>query len=150
MEELVDLVPDSSQEDLVTENTLDGMEGEQTWPTEEELRQVEQQEGGLAKKTMRIPRGTSDYQAAWIMEDSRPQDVHSSGEDEQESEDEAMGEAPPVEEDAGCSQEGSEDEEGEGGEEEEDMMDEEQSETVANTEDYDAKHVRFRYQEYLL
>jgi hypothetical protein len=60
-----------------------------------------------------------------------------------------MGEAPPVEEDAGCSQEGSEaEEEGEGGEEEEeDMMDEEQSETVANTEDYDAKHVRFRYQE---
>jgi hypothetical protein len=85
------------------------------------------------------------------MEDSRPQDAHSSGEDEQEeSEDEAMGEAPPVEEDAGCSQEGSEDEEGEGeGEgEEEDMMDEEQSETVANTEDYDAKHARFRYQEY--
>jgi hypothetical protein len=84
------------------------------------------------------------------MEDSRPQDAHSSGEDEQEeSEDEAMGEAPPVEEDAGCSQEGSEaGEEGEE-EEEEDMMDEEQSETVANTEDYDAKHVRFRYQEYL-
>jgi pre-rRNA-processing protein TSR1 len=149
MEELVDLVPDASQEDLITENTPDGMEGEQTWPTEEELRQVEQQEGGLAKKTVRIPRGTSDYQAAWIMEDSRPQDAHSSGkDDDQESEDEAMGEAPPVEEDAGCSQEGSEDEEdeeGEGGEEEEeDMMDEEQSETVANTEDYDAKHVRFR------
>jgi hypothetical protein len=85
------------------------------------------------------------------MEDSRQEgaeDAHSSGEDDQESEDEAMREAPPVEEDAGCSQEGSEDEEGEGGEEEEDMMDEEQSETVANTEDYDAKHVRFRYQEY--
>jgi hypothetical protein len=64
MEELVDLVPDSSQEDLITENTPDGMEGEQTWPTEEELRQVDQQEGSLAKKTMRIPRGTSDYQAA--------------------------------------------------------------------------------------
>jgi hypothetical protein len=85
------------------------------------------------------------------MEDSRQEgaeDAHSSGEDDQESEDEAMGEAPPVEEDAGCSQEGSEDED-EGGEEE-DMMDEEQSETVANTEDYDAKHVRFRYHEYLL
>jgi pre-rRNA-processing protein TSR1 len=64
MEELVDLLPDSSQEDLITENTPDGMEGEQTWPTEEELRQVDQQEGGIAKKTMRIPRGTSDYQAA--------------------------------------------------------------------------------------
>jgi hypothetical protein len=64
MEELVDLMPDSSQEDLTTENTPDGMEGEQTWPTEEELRQVDQEENGLAKKTMRIPRGTSDYQAA--------------------------------------------------------------------------------------
>jgi pre-rRNA-processing protein TSR1 len=150
MEELVDLVPDASLEDLTTENTPDGMEGEQTWPTEEELRQVDQEEGGRAKKTVRIPRGTSDYQAAWIMEDSRQEgaeDAHSSGEDDKESEDEAMGEAPPVEEDAGCSQEGSEAEEEEGEEEEEDMMDEEQSEMVANTEDYDAKHVRFRYQE---
>jgi hypothetical protein len=85
------------------------------------------------------------------MEDSRQEGAEDGEEDQEESEDEALGEAPPVEEDAGCSQEGSEDEddEGEGGEEE-DMMDEEQSETVANTEDYDAKHVRFRYHEYLL
>jgi len=150
MEELVDLMPDSSQEDLNTENTPDGMDGEQTWPTEEELREVDQQ-AALGKKTVRIPRGTSDYQAAWIMEDSQPRGVEDDQDEDEpeEEEDETMGET-PLEVEEGCSQEGSEaEEEEDGGEEEEeggeeDMVDEEQSETVANTEDYDAKHVRFR------
>ena len=36
-----ELFPDEGQADLETENTPDGMDGEQTWPTEEELREAE-------------------------------------------------------------------------------------------------------------
>ena len=35
------LVPDENQIDLETENTPDGMDGEQTWPTDEELEQAD-------------------------------------------------------------------------------------------------------------
>ncbi len=39
------LVPNEDQEDLEVENAPDGMDGEQTWPTEEELQEAEQQTG---------------------------------------------------------------------------------------------------------
>ena len=42
-----ELFPDEGQADLETENTPDGMDGEQTWPTEEELREAEM-EGKLS------------------------------------------------------------------------------------------------------
>lgn len=38
------------------------MESEQTWPTAEELAEAESH----TKKVKRIPKGMSDYQAAWI------------------------------------------------------------------------------------
>ena len=41
-------MPDDSQPDLAAENTPDDMDGEQTWPTEEELRQAEEQQQGQA------------------------------------------------------------------------------------------------------
>lgn len=43
------------------------MEGEQTWPTEEELAEAEKRMGPK-KYTKRVPKGTSEYQAAWIVE----------------------------------------------------------------------------------
>ena len=65
------------QESLDREVELDPMEGEQTWPTEEELA------GAVSRlqtpptgqplrpsEARRVPRGTSDYQAAWIVADS--------------------------------------------------------------------------------
>ncbi|KZC09196.1 PREDICTED: pre-rRNA-processing protein TSR1 homolog [Dufourea novaeangliae] len=52
------------QESLVSENIPDPMDAEQTWPTEEELAQAE----ATRKKKIvkKVPKGTSEYQAAWI------------------------------------------------------------------------------------
>nr|XP_053649916.1 pre-rRNA-processing protein TSR1 homolog isoform X3 [Cherax quadricarinatus] len=55
------------QETLTSTNEVDPMEGEQTWPTEEELAEAEQSISSKPR-TKRVPKGTSDYQAAWILE----------------------------------------------------------------------------------
>ncbi|XP_042383611.1 pre-rRNA-processing protein TSR1 homolog [Zingiber officinale] len=65
------LLPDPlKQEPLVIENVADPLAGEQTWPTEAEMAEAEanNKERKLVRK--RLPRGTSDYQAAWIVEDT--------------------------------------------------------------------------------
>ncbi|XP_076638986.1 tsr1 ribosome assembly factor [Colletes latitarsis] len=52
------------QESLESENVPDPMDVEQTWPTEEELAQA-----AIARKQKilkKVPKGTSEYQAAWI------------------------------------------------------------------------------------
>lgn len=46
---------------------VDPMEGEQTWPTEEELAEAEKRMAPK-KRIKRVPKGTSEYQAAWIVE----------------------------------------------------------------------------------
>ncbi|ORX57411.1 DUF663-domain-containing protein [Hesseltinella vesiculosa] len=78
------------QDDLIAENEPDFMENEQTWPTEEELAEADervrrmQQDQASTKK--RVPKGTSAYQAAWIV-DEEDDDFYS---DEDEDEDQAM------------------------------------------------------------
>lgn len=69
----------STQVSLESENIPDAMDGEQTWPTEEELMEAGK---ALKKKqiTRRVPKGMSNYQAAWIL-DSDAED----GEEERES-----------------------------------------------------------------
>ena len=67
-------VPDpEQQDDLTRENAPDPMAGEQTWPTDEELRDAElaaaKAAAARARRRRRLPAGTSDYQAAWIFED---------------------------------------------------------------------------------
>ncbi|XP_064112530.1 pre-rRNA-processing protein TSR1 homolog isoform X2 [Macrobrachium nipponense] len=56
------------QESLVSTNEVDPMEGEQTWPTEEELKEAENQMKGSTRKKL-VPKGTSAYQAAWILDE---------------------------------------------------------------------------------
>ncbi|XP_068985544.1 pre-rRNA-processing protein TSR1 homolog [Bombus flavifrons] len=51
------------QESLESENIPDPMDAEQTWPTEEELAEAKAQRKKIVK---RVPKGTSEYQAAWI------------------------------------------------------------------------------------
>lgn len=46
---------------------VDPLEGEQTWPTEEELNEAEKL-AAPKSRTKRVPKGTSEYQAAWIIE----------------------------------------------------------------------------------
>lgn len=53
------------QTSLQTENIPDAMDAEQTWPTEEEIAEA-QKETKKMKLIKRVPKGFSDYQAAWI------------------------------------------------------------------------------------
>ncbi|KAF8410320.1 hypothetical protein HHK36_002847 [Tetracentron sinense] len=72
------LFPDlSKQEPLLVENIPDPLAGEQTWPTEAEMAEADrvQKEKKLKKRT--LPRGTSEYQAAWIVEDTDDEDSES-------------------------------------------------------------------------
>ncbi|KAK8947961.1 hypothetical protein KSP40_PGU013198 [Platanthera guangdongensis] len=72
------LKPDTSeQEPLVVENIPDPLSGEQTWPTEEDMAEVDTDNKRRKLQRRRLPPGTSGYQAAWIVEDS--DDDHSIG-----------------------------------------------------------------------
>ncbi|KAJ6653116.1 hypothetical protein lerEdw1_010078 [Lerista edwardsae] len=74
----------SKQESLQVEVVPDPMDGEQTWPTEEELKEAEECLKQSKKVSRRVPKGTSAYQAAWIVDEGG----ESSGEEEEEEEDE--------------------------------------------------------------
>ncbi|XP_066366295.1 uncharacterized protein [Miscanthus floridulus] len=68
-------VPDpSSQEPLLVENVPDPLAGEQTWPTEEDMKEadINNKQRKLVKR--KLPRGTSEYQAAWIVDDTDDED----------------------------------------------------------------------------
>lgn len=83
---LLDTPKPDEQDDLVAENEPDFMDNEQTWPTEEEMAEADERvrrmrglnENGEKK---RVPKGTSSYQAAWIVDD---EDVEYSEEEEEE------------------------------------------------------------------
>ncbi|OEL20864.1 Pre-rRNA-processing protein TSR1-like protein [Dichanthelium oligosanthes] len=71
-------VPDSSnQEPLLVENVPDPLAGEQTWPTEEDMEEtnINNKQRKLVKR--KLPRGTSEYQAAWIVDDTDDEDNNS-------------------------------------------------------------------------
>lgn len=64
----------SLQETLKSENDPDPMNGEQTWPYQEEMDGQTLEDGKLeddeeAETKKRVPKGTSEYQAAWIKDD---------------------------------------------------------------------------------
>ena len=72
--------PDTSDADsLVSTNVPDDLENEQTWPTEEEMRDHQGREdngpaipdakkGTTPRRVKRVPKGWSEYQAAWIVD----------------------------------------------------------------------------------
>lgn len=70
------------QESLQSEVVPDPMEGEQTWPTEEELAEAENN----VPKKKKLPKGFSEYQSAWIASDEEDE----GGENSEESGDEDM------------------------------------------------------------
>uniref|UniRef100_A0A8D0GIX9 Pre-rRNA-processing protein TSR1 homolog n=1 Tax=Sphenodon punctatus TaxID=8508 RepID=A0A8D0GIX9_SPHPU len=57
------------QESLQSEVMPDPMEGEQTWPTEEELKEAEEALKQSRKVVKKVPKGTSAYQATWIVDE---------------------------------------------------------------------------------
>ena len=78
------------RESLVDHNSVDPMEGEQTWPTEDEIKKAEARvrnnehemdEIPFEARKKRVPKGTSAYQAAWILEDDEEGELLDSGED---------------------------------------------------------------------
>lgn len=81
------------QESLISENVPDPMDAEQTWPTEEEIQMAQDEE--TAKKAKRVPKGWSDYQAAWIPDDEEEELVEVSGDEDPDHSDymDAMSEA---------------------------------------------------------
>ncbi|OWK14530.1 hypothetical protein Celaphus_00000847 [Cervus elaphus hippelaphus] len=57
------------QASLQTEVIPDPMEGEQTWPTEEELSEAHDLLKESSKVVKKVPKGTSSYQAEWILDE---------------------------------------------------------------------------------
>ncbi|KAF7357807.1 Bms1-type G domain-containing protein [Mycena venus] len=108
--------PGDDADSLVSSNDPDDMANEQTWPTEEEMQGAgaaapaepalpDAKQGTTPKVVRRIPKGMSEYQAAWIVdedEDDGDDDAKSGSEDEAmdeaEEEEEEMQDL-PVEED---------------------------------------------------
>lgn len=81
VEPAVLLVPDPEDADsLVSSNDPDDMQNEQTWPTEEEMQDDSPRDtagdiipegapGTTPRAIRRVPKGTSAYQAAWIIDE---------------------------------------------------------------------------------
>ncbi|XP_069568523.1 pre-rRNA-processing protein TSR1 homolog [Brachyistius frenatus] len=81
----------SCRESLQTEAEVDPMDGEQTWPTETEL--LEAEEARKNKRVMKVPKGTSDYQATWIVDEDEEENGdldEESSDDDDDMMDEAM------------------------------------------------------------
>jgi pre-rRNA-processing protein TSR1 len=91
--------PNSDADSLISTNDLDTMANEQTWPTDEEMRGAEQiytgakadlpdaSMGTTPKTVKKVPKGTSQYQAAWIVEDEEnDEDVSDANSDSRGSE----------------------------------------------------------------
>ncbi|KAL6011895.1 hypothetical protein ACLOJK_002361 [Asimina triloba] len=71
LEVIRSLLPDASkQEPLVIENIPDPLAGEQTWPTEADMAEADAVNKTKVKKKKILPKGTSEYQAAWIVDDT--------------------------------------------------------------------------------
>lgn len=77
----------SKQTSLQTENIPDEMDAEQTWPTEDEIANANEE----TKKTRlvkRVPKGMSDYQACWIPDVEEVDDDDVEDDDDDENSDE--------------------------------------------------------------
>ncbi|XP_062164009.1 uncharacterized protein LOC133870804 [Alnus glutinosa] len=81
------------QEPLLVENIPDPLAGEQTWPTEAEMAEADRNQKQKRLRKRILPPGTSEYQAAWIVDNTDEEDSDSDDEaddgmvlDERESE----------------------------------------------------------------
>ncbi|KAJ4849802.1 hypothetical protein Tsubulata_031520 [Turnera subulata] len=76
------LVPNETQEPLVVENIPDPLAGEQTWPTEAEMAEADENQKQKKLKKRTLPRGTSEYQAAWIVDETDDEGSDSGSEED--------------------------------------------------------------------
>lgn len=90
-------VPDDAADDLTATNTPDLMANEQTWPTEEEMASAPGSSMGEgSKRTKRVPKGTSAYQAAWIVDDNDLDGDDDEDDDEDDGEMDVEGDDEPA------------------------------------------------------
>lgn len=78
----------AKQTSLQKENIPNAMDAEQTWPTEEEIEASKSE--NKKKLIKRIPKGMSEYQAAWIPDIVEAADSGSDDDDDEEGEDDYM------------------------------------------------------------
>jgi len=88
--------PDPEELDsLVSTNDPDDLANEQTWPTEEEMNGSlaaqdpsipDASAGTTPKRVKKIPKGWSEYQAAWIADETEEEGEDGEGEDGEGSE----------------------------------------------------------------
>ncbi|XP_033832924.1 pre-rRNA-processing protein TSR1 homolog [Periophthalmus magnuspinnatus] len=127
----------SRRESLQAEAEVDPMDGEQTWPTEAEL--LEAEEARKNKRVMKVPKGTSDYQATWIVDEDENGELDGDSSDEDDDDDDMMDEAMEGDEDLNSQEPtsscASDEEDGEEEEEEEEVC---ASERAGAGELYDA------------
>lgn len=81
---ILDKADPLKQTSLEAEMIPDPMEGEQTWPTPEEMVAAEAQ--NPKKKTKKVPKGTSEYQSAWILDSEDEDEAEISDEDDDDDE----------------------------------------------------------------
>ncbi|ORY26891.1 putative ribosome biogenesis and assembly-related protein [Naematelia encephala] len=91
-------IPSESADDLTATNVPDLMANEQTWPTEEEMAHSVTASNQDERRLKRVPKGTSAYQAAWIMDDEQEgqasDDEDEDGDLEMDGDEETEAEAP--------------------------------------------------------
>jgi hypothetical protein len=68
--QLIQKADSSNQETLDFEAAFDHMNAEQTWPSEQDLKEAD-----LKTVKKRVPKGTSDYQATWILDSEEEEEV---------------------------------------------------------------------------
>lgn len=78
---LLDRSNPEKQTSLQSENIPDPMDAEQTWPTEEEI-EASQKETKKTRLVKRVPKGYSEYQAAWIPDVEEVEDNEEDDEDD--------------------------------------------------------------------
>jgi len=97
------------QASLQSEVVPDPLDGEQTWPTEDELAEADAEAKQKKQSTSkRVPKGTSEYQAAWILPES---DDEGEDDDDDEESDEGMMDVPDEQQSQSDEESGSEEEE---------------------------------------
>ncbi|KAJ9465846.1 Pre-rRNA-processing protein TSR1-like protein [Diplonema papillatum] len=88
--------PDEGQEALQYCQVPDPMANEQTWPTDEELKEAERLERKSRKEKsekvmkVKVPEGFSSYQAAWVADPQDFEEIGSSEDDESAGDDDKM------------------------------------------------------------
>nr|XP_023024450.1 pre-rRNA-processing protein TSR1 homolog [Leptinotarsa decemlineata] len=87
---ILEISDPSQQESLDSENIPDPMDAEQTFPTNEELEEAERNQQSQLRKVKKVPKGWSDYQAAWIPDDDAEFQEDQLENDEDQSADEVM------------------------------------------------------------